>query len=202
MATAFWRTDKRTGREVLVAKWRDETASGGWKYQRRPNDRTKRQAEDYARDMERKSERLVKGLETDDPQRVTFGELLDWWWERYGQRQRDDHPDPGDRRRLRGCARHAPRGEGGGARAVAQEPQPPSWWRVPHLPVCPGPEGTPLGWRESRRVGEAPEGPEAPVRDAPEGGGPTGPRRAPRAEARQPLARRGRGLPLYGSATR
>ncbi len=90
MATAFWRTDKRTGREVLVAKWRDETASGGWKYQRRPNDRTKRQAEDYARDMERKSERLVKGLETDDPQRVTFGELLDWWWERYGQRQRDD----------------------------------------------------------------------------------------------------------------
>lgn len=90
MATAFWRSDKRTGREVLVAKWRDQTASEGWRYQRRPNDRTKRQAEDYAREMERKAERLVKGLETDGPQRITFGELLDWWWERHGQRQRDD----------------------------------------------------------------------------------------------------------------
>ena len=79
MATAFWRTDRRTGAEVLVAKWRDPAAPGGWRYQRRPNDRTKRQAEDYARDMERKAERLVKGLDVDDPAPVTFGELLDWW---------------------------------------------------------------------------------------------------------------------------
>jgi integrase len=90
MATAFWRADGRTGREVLVAKWRDASAPGGWRYQRRPNDRTKRQAEDYARDMERKAERLMKGLDTDDPAPVTFGELLDWWWERHGKHQRDD----------------------------------------------------------------------------------------------------------------
>jgi len=79
MATAFWRTDSRTGKQGLVARWRDESAASGWRYQRRPNDRTKRQAEDFAREMERKAERVLKGVESDDPQRVTFGELLEWW---------------------------------------------------------------------------------------------------------------------------
>jgi integrase len=89
MATAFWRTDKRTGSKVLVAKWRDAAARGGWRSQRRANDRTKRQAEEYAREMEKKAERVLKGLET-DPGRITFGELLDWWWKRHGQYLRNN----------------------------------------------------------------------------------------------------------------
>ncbi len=38
--------------------------------------------------MERKAERVLKGLESDDPQRIAFVELLGWWWERHDQHQR------------------------------------------------------------------------------------------------------------------
>ena len=88
MAYAKWKKDSRSGHaKVLVARWRDPAAPSGWREERRPNDRTKAQAEDYAREMEKHADRAAKGLET-ELGRVEFGDIWDQWWKREGRRRR------------------------------------------------------------------------------------------------------------------
>ncbi len=88
MAYAKWKKDSRDGRtKTLVARWRDPSVPGGWREERRPNDRTKGQAEDYAREREKQADRIVKGLEL-APVRVEFGDVWDQWWTREGRRRR------------------------------------------------------------------------------------------------------------------
>lgn len=89
MAHASWKVDHRAGRNsrrVLIACWKDRAAKGGWVEERRPNDRTKAQAEEYARERERQADRIAKGLEIAFSP-FTFGDLLDTWWEREGSRR-------------------------------------------------------------------------------------------------------------------
>jgi integrase len=88
MATAFWKKDVRPGRKpVLTVKWLD--AQGGRVEERRPNDRTKKQALDYARERERDAELLRKGLAL-EVKPVLFGAIWDSWWDRDGRRRRSD----------------------------------------------------------------------------------------------------------------
>jgi integrase len=91
MAYAKWKSDNREGRasRVLVARWRDPSAKGGWVDERRPNDRTLAQARDYSRERERQADRIAKGLEIEFAP-VTFGDLLDNWWDREGSRRTSD----------------------------------------------------------------------------------------------------------------
>ena len=42
----------------------------------------------FAQDKERQAWRQREGLEPDPGERFTFGELLDWWWDRYGSARR------------------------------------------------------------------------------------------------------------------
>jgi len=42
----------------------------------------------YAQDKERQAWRQREGLEPDPGEAMTFGELLDWWWDRYGSQRR------------------------------------------------------------------------------------------------------------------
>jgi hypothetical protein len=60
MAYARWKTD-RNRRRVLIARWRDKSVPGGWKEERRPNDRTKEQAKEYAREREKHADLRAKG---------------------------------------------------------------------------------------------------------------------------------------------
>ena len=93
MAYAKWKQDRRNGRnEVLVARWRDPAAPRGWREERRPSDRTKAQAEDYAREMERRADRIAQGLETKQ-ESVLFGTIWDQWWDREGSRRRGSSND-------------------------------------------------------------------------------------------------------------
>jgi integrase len=69
------------------ARWKD--AAGRW--QRVVTAATtKKEAQRFAEDLERKAERQARGLETvpDDLPRLTFSELLDWWWSEYGSKRR------------------------------------------------------------------------------------------------------------------
>ncbi len=69
------------------ARWKD--AAGNW--QRSVTAcRTKKEAQYFAEDLERKAERQSRGLETlpEDSPRLTFAELLDWWWSEYGSKLR------------------------------------------------------------------------------------------------------------------
>src|SRR3954469_6643100 len=72
---------------VWIAKWQD--AAGRWR-QKRTSCATKGEARRLAEDLARKAERQREGLEpmpvAGPP--ITFAELLDWWWEEYGQRLR------------------------------------------------------------------------------------------------------------------
>lgn len=88
MATAFWGTQK--GIRVLLVKWRD--AAGRWVGPRRAKGcRTLEQARRFADDMERQAERHRHGLEAlPGEERLTFGALLDRWWDRDGRRRRSD----------------------------------------------------------------------------------------------------------------
>ncbi len=52
-----------------------------------PNDRTKAQAEEYAREREKHADRIAKGLEN-EPERTEFGAMCDQWWNREGRRRR------------------------------------------------------------------------------------------------------------------
>jgi integrase len=89
MAYAKWKTDKRGRRKILVVRWRDSVAPGGWREERRPNDRTLTQAREYAHEMERRADLVAKGFAS-EPTRVTFGEIWDRWWEKDGRRRRSD----------------------------------------------------------------------------------------------------------------
>src|SRR5438067_10640164 len=94
MAFAKWKTDKRKSdkrgrRKILIARWRDVAASGGWREERRPNDRTKALALQYARDQERRADLVAKGF-ANEPGRTTFGAIWDRWWEKSGCRRRND----------------------------------------------------------------------------------------------------------------
>jgi integrase len=80
MASVFKRDD------FYVVKWRD--ASGRWR-QKRTSFETKAEARRFAQDLEQKTERQRRGL---DPlptnNRLTFAELVGWWWRDYGSRLR------------------------------------------------------------------------------------------------------------------
>lgn len=88
MAYAKWKSDSRSGRaKILVSRWRDAATPGGWREERRPNDRTKAQAEDYARAMEKRADLVAKGF-AEEPGSVLFGDIWDQWWNREGRRRR------------------------------------------------------------------------------------------------------------------
>jgi hypothetical protein len=54
-----------------LARARDAKARGGWRCQRRPNERTTHQrAEEYARGMDSNADGVMKGSDTDDPRPV------------------------------------------------------------------------------------------------------------------------------------
>jgi len=50
--------------------------------------RTKAEAVRFAQDKERQAWRQREGLEPAPDERLAFGELMDWWWERYGSKRR------------------------------------------------------------------------------------------------------------------
>jgi transcriptional regulator with XRE-family HTH domain len=89
MAFAKWKAGKRGRRKILIVRWRDIAAPGGWREERRPKDLTLTQAREYARDMERRADLVVKGFAT-EPGRTTLGEIWDRWWEKDGSRRRGD----------------------------------------------------------------------------------------------------------------
>ena len=69
------------------ARWKD--ASGRWR-RAVTTCRTKKDAQRFAEDLERKAERQARGLEpvTEDLPHFTFSELFDWWWKEYGSKRR------------------------------------------------------------------------------------------------------------------
>jgi integrase len=89
MATAFW-LEQKGRKRVLVVKWRD--AAGRWIGPRRAKGcRTLEQAQRFADDLERQAERARHGLEAlPGEQRITWGVLVDAWWERSGRRRRSE----------------------------------------------------------------------------------------------------------------
>lgn len=70
-----------------VVKWRN--AHGRWR-QQRTRCHTKLEARRFADDLERRAERQAAGVEPlpEGRTRVTFGDLMDWWWRRHGSRLR------------------------------------------------------------------------------------------------------------------
>jgi excisionase family DNA binding protein len=76
---------KRDG--VWVIRWQD--AAGRW-HQKRTKCATKDQAKRLLDDLERQAERLRLGLETQvaAAPKMTFSELVEWWWAEYGIRLR------------------------------------------------------------------------------------------------------------------
>jgi integrase len=88
MATAYWKEDPRQNRrQIWVVKWRDP--HGVFVEERRPNDRTKKQAMEYARERERAADLQRKGFAL-EIKPVTFATLWDSWWKREGSRRRSD----------------------------------------------------------------------------------------------------------------
>src|SRR5260370_36723292 len=81
MASVFKRDD------FYVVKWRDP--SGRWR-QKRTSFVTKAEARQFAQDLEHKAERQRRCLDplpTQNP-KLTFAELVGWWWNEYGSRLR------------------------------------------------------------------------------------------------------------------
>ena len=50
--------------------------------------RTKAEAMRFAVDKERQAWRQREGLDPAPDERIAFGDLMDWWWERYGSARR------------------------------------------------------------------------------------------------------------------
>ena len=71
--------------EKWYAMWR---AADGRLVQRVTPARTKAEAARFAQDKERQAWRQREGLEPAPDERIAFGELMDWWWERYGAKRR------------------------------------------------------------------------------------------------------------------
>jgi integrase len=88
MASAFWM--KQKGKRVLGYKHRG--ADGQWVGPLRAKGcRTLEQAQRLADDKERQAERHRHGLEAlPGEEQVTFGGLLDRWWDREGRRRRSE----------------------------------------------------------------------------------------------------------------
>src|SRR5215472_17027506 len=65
-----------------MGRWRDTSTTAA----------LKTEAKELAKELERKAERQRRGLEPlpADEQSITFGELMDWWWQDFGQRLRSD----------------------------------------------------------------------------------------------------------------
>jgi hypothetical protein len=63
-----------------MGRWRDTSTKAG----------LKTEAKELAKELERKAERQRRGLEPlpTEEQSVTFGELMDWWWQDFGRRMR------------------------------------------------------------------------------------------------------------------
>jgi len=63
-----------------MGRWRDTATTAG----------LKTEAKELAKDLERKAERQQRGLEPlpAEVQSMTFGELMDWWWQDFGRRLR------------------------------------------------------------------------------------------------------------------
>lgn len=74
---------ERDGRWVV--SWKD--AAGRWR-EKRTTCRTKAEARRMREDLERQAERQAMGLEPllQNRGKASFGELMDWWWERHGRR--------------------------------------------------------------------------------------------------------------------
>ena len=81
MGSVLYRDDR------WVIEWKDAT---GRYRQKRTKCRTKAEARRMVEDLERQAERQRLGLEPlrAERQHVTFGELMDWWWERRGSKLR------------------------------------------------------------------------------------------------------------------
>jgi integrase len=75
---------------TYYVRWKD--AAGRWRKQV-SSCTTKRDAQRYADDLERKAERQSKGLEPviEDAPQMTFAQLFEWWWTEYGSRLRGDN---------------------------------------------------------------------------------------------------------------
>lgn len=86
MPTAFWRKRSDGRKTVLMVRWRNRI-TGEREEETRPTDRTKAQALEYARDRERETDRIAKGLAVDFKP-VRFGVLMDSWWRHVGSRRR------------------------------------------------------------------------------------------------------------------
>jgi integrase len=76
---------KRDG--LYVIKWRDST--GRWRT-KRTNFSAKAEAARFALELEHHADRQRQGLEVTPgaSAKMTFGELVDWWWEGYGRKLR------------------------------------------------------------------------------------------------------------------
>src|SRR5215471_18730270 len=63
-----------------IGRWRDTATRAS----------LKTEAKALAKELERKADRQRRGLEAlpGDEQSMTFGELMDWWWQEFGRRLR------------------------------------------------------------------------------------------------------------------
>ena len=96
----------REGRWTI--EWRDAT---GRYRQKRTKCRTKAEARRMMEDLERQAERQRLGLEplvSEHQRHLTFGELIDWWWERHGQRLRSPTIRPFIEKHFRARLGHVP----------------------------------------------------------------------------------------------
>lgn len=78
----------RRGR-TFYAQWKD---AAGRQRREATACSTRKEAQRYADDLERKAERQTKGLEPLDEENkpMTFGELFNWWMQEYGSKLRGD----------------------------------------------------------------------------------------------------------------
>ncbi len=79
MASVYWKNEKWYVRfKDGTGRWRDTSTKAG----------LKTEAKELAKELERKAERQRRGLEPIPTEEVTFGELMDWWWQDFGRRLR------------------------------------------------------------------------------------------------------------------
>jgi integrase len=90
-----------------VVEWKDAT---GRYRQKRTKCRTKAEARRMVEDLDRQAERQRMGLEPPpgDRKLITFGELMDWWWERHGANLRSPTIRPFLEKHFRGRLGHVP----------------------------------------------------------------------------------------------
>src|SRR5512141_232551 len=82
-----------------VVKWKN--GAGEWR-DRRTQSPTKAQARELLRELERKAEFQRVGLAPiDRPSSMTFGALLDWYWQADGAQLRSRHMQPFAEKHLR-----------------------------------------------------------------------------------------------------